>query len=341
MEITTDVQGFAEEMIDRSGYLIGGFSTPGERKFRTQQFLESGMDPKFLRTNATLNYDEWKQIDTAVMTEARTRAAIATDLQTRGLVHRLRNMGVTMSQYSRINAKERARVAMSVETQADRQRLDYDQVQVPVPIIYDEFRLDLRQLLASRNGGEALDTANARESGIVVGEEIERLIVSGASNIVVGGSGIPGLLTHANRNTISTSVDWGTPANIYDSVVAMIAAARGDRMFGPYVLYISNEQWTQTLSKEGVERFSNVQERVRQIPGIQDIKDTFALPDGTAVLLQLSPLVIDLAIAQNLATVQWEERGGWVVNFIVYAVMTPRVKATYGLRSGVTVHTGV
>lgn len=337
MQITTDFRGFAEDIVGK----VGGFTTPGEVRSNAARWLESGMDPEVLRTNAVLNYDEWKQIDDAVIMEARTRLAITTDLMSRGLVHRLRNIGVMMSQYSRTNAKERARVSMSVETNADRQRIEYDQIQVPIPIISDEFRFDLRQLLAGRNQGEAIDTANARESSIVVSEEIERMVVSGASNIVVGGSTIYGLLTHPNRNTISTSVDWGTPANIYDSVVAMISALVGDRKYGPYVLYVSDTQYLQMLAKEGVERFSNVLERVRVIPGIQDVKPTFALPDGTAVLVELSALNIDMAIAQEPATVQWEERGGMVVNFMVYAVMAPRVKATYGLRSGIVVHTGV
>lgn len=345
---TTDLDGFLGELGRRgaSPGHITQFTTPshdGTPLTANQQFLKSGLNVNVFRTLATLDYDEWKQIDTAVITEARQRMSIVTDLTSRGLVHPLRNVGVMMSQYSRVNSKDRPRVAMSMRSTADRQRLEYDQVQVPIPVIFDEFDIDLRQLQASRNGGEGLDVSNARESALVVSEEIERMVVSGASNIVVSGNVVYGLLTHPNRNTIATSADWGTPANIYPSVIAMIAAAKSDRMHGPWALYLHTDQYVQALSQEGVDRFSNILSRLEEIPGlgVGAIKTSDAVPAGTGILVQLNSNTIDLAIAQNITTIQWEERGGWITNFIVFAVMAPRVKAGSDLRSGVVVHTGI
>lgn len=330
----TDTVELAREMQDRAPYLPGGASS-------MQRFLQSGFNVNALRNNATLRKQEWEQLDTAVVTEAEQNMPGMGDLLGRPeLIHPLRNIGVTISQYEKVTAMDRARVAMSVRTQGDMDSVTWDLASVPVPVFYQEFDVDLRHLEASRLMGTPLDTAKAQAATRVVTEELERALFSGVASIVVGGNTVYGYLTHPDRNTIAGST-WNTTTNIYPSVVNMIGALFADRMRGPYMLYVSDTQYIQTLTQEGVDKFSNIRTRVLELPGLQGMKPTFALPAGTAVLVELNKLVVDVAVAQNIATVQWEERGGWVVKFIVFAVMAPRVKSDVALRSGVVVTTGL
>lgn len=334
----TDTVELAKEMQDRAPYLPGGASS-------MQRFLQSGFDVNVLRNNATLRKQEWEQLDEAVVEEAEQNMPGMADLLApgRGLVYPLRNIGVTISQYERVTAMDRAKVAMSVRTQGDMDSVTWDLQSVPVPVFYQEFDVDLRHLEASRLMGQPLDTTKAQAATRVVTEELERALFSGVASINVGGNTVYGYLTHPDRNTIaSPSQPWATSTNIYPSVVGMMTALMADRQRGPYVLYVSETQYPQALAQEGVDKFSNILTRIKELPDLTlGVKRTFALPDHTAVMVNLNRTVVDLAVAQNIATIQWEERGGWVVKFIVFAVMVPRIKSDVALRSGVVVHTAV
>ena len=45
--------------------------------------------------------------------------------------------------------------------------------------------------------------------------------------------------------------------------------------------------------------------------------------------------VVDMVVAQQPTTVQWETDGGFKLNFKVMAVMIPRIKADADGRSGI------
>ena len=50
------------------------------------------------------------------------------------------------------------------------------------------------------------------------------------------------------------------------------------------------------------------------------------LADNNVVLVQLTPNVVDLAIAQNMAAVEWTNNAGFTGNHRVFAAWAVRVK---------------
>lgn len=355
MPHTVTGQDFTREVQARNGsaMLTGGFTIPGlnggfsvnQDQFLSpaQKYLKYGLKANVMRSNGTLDYDQWKEIDNVILSVSRPILTAVGDLMTGGFVHRLRNLGVTLSQYSRSSAMSRATVVMDPETGTDRDRVVLDQVYVPVPVIMKEFKLGIRQIQAAVNNHETIDITNAREAGITVSQEMEYMLISG-SDVVVGGNPIYGYLTFPDRTVITTAADWGTVTNIYSSVLDMIAAAVADFHYGPYMLYVNPTQYAQAAQLVGASAPGiTAQELVEKHPQILALKQTFAVPDGTGILVDMSSLgmAADLAIAQDIGTIQWEERGGMVTQFLVFAAQVPRLKSDIDGRSGVVVHINI
>lgn len=297
--------------------------------------LSNGFKLNALRTNALLRNDEWRLIDAAVMDIARQRLNIVQDLIDAGLVQNLGGLGVLISAYERSGDMSAADVDMAGVTPGTEDTVDFDLVQVPVPIIHKDFRINIRKLEASRKLGESLDVIQTRIAARRVADRMESIVFNGASAINLNGASISGLTTHANINTTSGG-DWGTIANIYTNVNSAIQAIEADYFFGPFILYVAATQYGQmrAIYTDGSGE-SALERCLRGIPSLSKIKPSDTLTAGTAVLVQMTSDVIDLAIGQDITTVQWSEQGGMSLHYKVMTAMAPRVKADKNGRSGI------
>ncbi len=305
-------------------------------------FEDGIFKPSRLRTNTTLQKDEWIQIDDTVLEVARQRLNGIADLQAAGLVHNISDIGITISQYERSTDLTAANIDMMGVTAGEEDRLTFDLIGIPVPLIYKDFRLNLRTISASRHGGSNIDTLTASVAARKVSDKLESLLFDGDTSITLNSStALQGYTTHSDRNTGSGS-DWGTIANIYTDVLAMITAAEADNYYGPYWVYASKTQFGQTRAihtdGSGESAFERV---IRGLPSLQSFKVSDVLTDGSAVLIQATREVVDLAIALPITTVQWETMGGFLNHFRVWSVMTPRIKSDSNSASGVVHYTGL
>lgn len=303
------------------------------------QFNAAG-EARKVRTNATalLRYDEWKDIDRTVIEAATQRMVGIADLRSRGLEHPLGSIGQTISLYQTSSDMTEANISMSAITRGEKDTPAFGTAMVPVPIVHKEFGFELRRLEASRIFGEGLDTTAPRMAGRLVAERSERMLFNGA-NIVIDGNTIWGYTTHPNRNTVDLTENWNavgkTGEEIYADVAAMIAANRADMHYGPYVLYIPGA-WEGSLDNDyraNDER--TVRERIMALQSIAGIEVADFMPANNAVLVQMTNDVVDLAIAQDITTVQWQLMGGMQEEFKVMAVWVPRVKSDFDGRSGI------
>jgi len=297
-------------------------------------------DSPQLRVNGVLRKEEWKAFDERVVQVARDIVTGVDDLRAAGLVRNLGGLGVMTDEWETSSDMTGANIDMAGVTPGQEDSATFTLHGVPIPIIHKDFRVNIRRLEASRKLGTPIDTFQAGIAARRVIDAVENMLFNGAS-IKSDGYTIYGYLNHPNRNVITTSQDWGTPANIHASVRAMIAAAEADNMFGPYMLYVNKTQYAETRAPEGVDRFMTVRERIMQMPEIRGIKRTQAIPAGTAVLVQLTEDVVDLALGQDIVTVQWETDGGMMTHFKVMTALAPRIKADDDGRSGIVVHTGI
>lgn len=303
-------------------------------------FLANGLKTSALRTNDLLRKQEWEQLDTAVVGIARQRLNGIADLRNMGLVHQLGGLGTLISQYEQSGDMSAADIGMEPRAPGEKDSQTFTLKSVPVPIIYKEFQIGIRRLEASRRLGETIDVTQAQTAARLVRDGLETILFNGAS-VQVDGNPIYGYTTHPNRNPYSGS-DWGTITNIYTDVIGMIDAAEADNMFGPYILYVAKTQFGQMRAVYTDGSGQTAMQRVKtQLPQITDVKPGDVLAAGSATLVQMTSDVVDLAVAEDIQTVQWETRGGMELNFMVLAAMAPRPKSDADGRSGVVHATGI
>lgn len=289
---------------------------------------------------AALRYDEWKDIDRAVVEVAVDRLVGVNDLISRGLVHNLGSIGQTIALWERSSSMTGATLSMSGPTRSEKDEQQFDYKEVPVPVVHKDFSINLRRLEASRLLGEGVDVTQASVASRIVAEATEDMLFSG-STIKVAGATISGYLTHADRNTVGLTEQWTaagkTGAEILADVQAMLVTLRADRYFGPFTLYIPGayEGVLDNDFNPATSDTRTVRERILQLEGIQDIRVADRQPNHNVLLVQMTRDVVDMAIAQDIKTVQWQAMGGMVEEFHVMAVWVPRVKSTFDGQSGI------
>jgi uncharacterized linocin/CFP29 family protein len=310
------------------------------------RFLESGFNVNVLRpyrplhAHALLHKAEWEQLDSAVVQVAAEVLTGIADLNALGLVHNLGHIGVLLSQYERIRDLDEAAVNMAIEVDDPEDRVDLALTSVPVPIISKSFRIDMRQLAASRFAGSGIDTMHAEVATRKVAEKLEDLLFNGHATQVQGHT-IYGYRTHPDRNT-GTGADWGTSSNIIPTVLSMVAMMPPAYSAGPFRLYLHPTQfWEAAAVNPNTDR--PILRTIEEIPGFGpgSVRLASKMVAGEAVLVSMRRDVVDLARAQDIVPTEWDEKGGLVSRFKVWTAQVPRVKSTAAAASGVVHFTGI
>lgn len=304
------------------------------------RLLAANMQVNVLRTNGLLRTDEWREIDQAVVAVAKQALVGIADLRAFNLIHPLGGLGTLISAYERASDMSAANVDMNGATVGIEDASTYDIAGVPIPIVHKDFRIGIRELEASRRMGNAVDTTNATIAAQKVAEGLESILFNG-STVKSGGYALYGYTTHPSRNTGSADGDFGTISNIYTTVNKMVAAARNDGYGGPYVLYVPNDQYAEMLAMYTDGSGQTALRRcVENIPGLNAVKNAATLTSGTLVLVSMQRNVVDLALAQDVVPVQWDDLGGMMTRFKVMAAMAPRIKSDAAGHSGIVHYTG-
>lgn len=312
----------------------------------SRPFIRNGQvviqNARGLVTNSILRKDEWKELDDAIVQASRNRLNGIRILRERGLRKNLGGMGTLISQWHQASEMTAAAVNMTGQSSGDQGAVDFKLAGVPVPVIFKDFGFGMRTLEAGRRMGNQLDTSNASAAAIVVAESLENMLFNG-SDVTLNGTKIYGLTTHPSRNTDTASNygggDWGTVTNISKTVIGMMAAAAADGFHGPYGVFVSNTQYFQTLADiSGTDQTPLT--RLLALPKVEFVEASDWLADGAVVLVQLTPDVVDIAIAQDITTVEWLSGDGMTANFKAMTIAVPRVKAEYASKSGVVHATG-
>lgn len=302
-----------------------------------QRLLSSGFNVNSLRTNDTLRKDEWKLYDTAIVSIAKARLIGVGDLMARGLSMSIPNaLGVTRIEWETDTDMTPAAVSMSGIANAEDDRLEFSLTGIPVPIVHKDFTLNIRHLEASRRTGQPLDTTMAQKAGRVVAEKIESILWNGYTGLGSNNT-IYGYTNAANRNTGSVTASWvtATGAQILADVLAMIAKAQADHMYGPYVIYVPIAVFTHLGDDYKAESDKTILQRIKEVSGIEDVKATAELSGTNIIMVQMTADVIQMLDGIQPTMVQWESHGGMVTHFKVIAIMLPRVRNDSEGQSGI------
>lgn len=314
----------------------GGYSAQGSVASR---LLSGGMHPGNMRTLDVLRKEEWIQFDETVIQVAEERLVAAGDLIQRGLVIRLGNgLGTTVFQWEDISDMTPANVNMSGVTPAEQDRVSYDLNSIPLPIIHKEFHINIRALEASRRLGQPLDTTQVEVATRTVSEQIENILLNGASALTFGGGTLRGYRDHGDRNTVSLVLDWAdstaTGQDMLDDVLAMKQASINDRHFGPWMLYLPTNFDTVIDNDFKANSDKTIRQRILEVEGIAGIRIADALPDSEVVMVQMSRSTVAMVVGMEPTVVQWETQGGMIQHFKVMAIMVPRLASDHNGNMG-------
>jgi uncharacterized linocin/CFP29 family protein len=306
-----------------------------------------GLNADPFAEQATLRKDEWEQIDARVNEVMRQRLTVVSDLRGRGLVTRV-SLGTVLRRTERLADMDDAEVSFDGDTAPQRDRPDFLQEVIPVPVIAKDFEVNWRQLAASRERGEPLDVTAAALAARKVADKIQDLFANGyglgpgTNPASTDGLSIPGLSNAASALTVSGS-DWATSGtNIIADVVNMLETAYNANLFGPFLLYVPKNYWAALQDDYSTSKGDRTfLERIRAFDNIEDVRPLDSLAAGTAGaanvhLVQMTEDVWDLTEAQDVTTVQWE-KNPFVTKFRVLFVGGPHIKKIER-QGGATIH---
>lgn len=314
--------------------------TPKSFGTNALSLLQNGLKTNNLRTNNVLRKQEWQELDTRLVELARMRLNAVADLRDAGLTVPLGGLGTTVSQYEAVSDMTEANIDMSGVTPGEQDDVEFDLRSVPVPIIHKDFSLNIRRLEASRRLGDSVDFTQGEIAMRRVLDAEEGMVFRGA-NVQVDGARIYGYTTHPNRITGVAPGGWANINNIYATVLEMIKDAQDDHQYGPFNLYVSGDMWNYLAQRYDDGSGQTALQAINNIREINSIKPSDQLSAGSAVLVQMSRNTVDLAIAQDVTTLEWDDYGGMQFNFKVMSAMVPRIKADANGRLGIVHYTGL
>jgi len=312
----------------------------------TGQLDESGNPvyaEKPINTNATLRKDEWIDLDDQIIEAARERLVVVDDLISAGLTYNVGGLGTLISEWESGSEMTDAKINMDGESTDEKDRQEFSLNGVPIPVISKSFSIGERVLLASRQRGAALDVTKGTEAGRAVSRVSEQMVFNGAtmnSNSAGNSYQVYGLTNFPNRETY-TIADWSddtnvTPEDIFADMLAMIQKMeQQQRHYGPFTFYIPGDyafRFRQDFKEFGTR---TLMQRAMDEDAIQNVRISDTLSAGNVVMVQMERTVLDLALASDITTVQWESGSGWTNNFQTYAAWAPRLKQDVDSRTGI------
>lgn len=295
-------------------------------------------------TNATLRKDEWIDLEDQIISAARERLVIVDDLRQAGLTYNAGGLGTLISEWETGSEITDAEINMDGESTVDKDRQEFGLNGVPIPVVGKPFSIGERMLLASRQRGASLDVTMGTEASRAVARASERMVFFGANIGASNSAGnrytIPGLTTFNDRATYTIS-DWSdtdnvSPEDIHQEILEMVQQMETEeRHYGPFNIYIPGEYAFRFRQDYKEYSDKTLRERVEDEDVINAIRVSDVLSEGNVVMIQMERTVLDLAIASDVTTVQWESGSGWSNHFQVFASWAPRLKSDYDGRTGI------
>ena len=76
-------------------------------------------------------------------------------------------------------------------------------------------------------------------------------------------------------------------------------------------------------------------QRVMEVPGIQGIMPTNKLTGENVLMIQLTSDVIRMINGIQPMMVEWDSRGGFLLNFMIFCIILPQIRSDYAGQSGI------
>ncbi len=302
---------------------------------------------------STLERDEYETLSDRIIQTYKRNLVGLQDLQDQGLVRNV-SLATQVDLWQTITEVTEADITMDGEDQQDNDRIEYATQGVPIPIVHKDFRIPERELQTSRNMGNDLRTDTAAEVSRAVTEMAEQMLFQGWNPAVDTARGDSWQVYGYTDSDVSASVsgsDFGTETNIRDTFTATIDKLMDENNQSPagdgFLTYISQTQYRQYRNAIDPDGDGNmtVRERVEdefdmELGPIQSVPD-YVLPDGEMVMVNPAPDVVELALAEDMQTIEWSSGSGMTNFYKVLWAGAPEIKTDSKGNFGVAHVTGI
>jgi uncharacterized linocin/CFP29 family protein len=321
---------------------------------RTYITVYKGGNPKIptsyitrpIQTNGTLRRDEWKQLDAALVEVARNRIGGFDDLAANGLVYNLGNaMGTTILEWHDVSDALEATITMDAITRGKNDRVVFHTNYLPIPIIHVDYEINARELAASRNLGNPLDTTMVERAGRRIAEKLEKMLFTNDPYSYGdvddrNRNTIYGYVNFPDRNTVNLSIHWDhsamTAAGILQDVLEMKQASINALHYGPWQLYIPTAY--ETVLDDDYDTTTpgtTIRERILKIAGIKGIKVIDTLPADNVLLVQLTSDVVRVVRGMGITNVEWGVEGNMLTKYKVMTIQVPQIRSDQNGKCGI------
>ncbi len=265
-----------------------------------------------MREQSTLTSQEWQALDQIVVQVARRNLVARHFLSIQGPV----GAGVASFPVDRFRGGEMGSISL-FGAEEENMVVIQSRRFAPLPILYRDFRLDWRELEASRRQGMPFDTTPAAIAASAVAQAEDQVIFNGNDELQQ-----EGFLNVEGRQQVPLG-DWGTTNGGFNAVVSAVRTLVDHGFRGPFTLAVPPllfAQLNRVFDNTGVLEVDQVQ---RLVGG--GVYMTTALPQDIAVLVAPGPENMDLLIAQDLVTA-FLEATAMEQHFRVLEVLSLRIK---------------
>jgi hypothetical protein len=360
------------DLIANGGPIINNLSDPLLKRpyWDNEQFLTNGKANPFFGKNCvtvftggdrknpknykqqitanatTLRKDEWKALDEAVLTIARENLGGIADLRTKGLVKNIPNaMGTMIYEWDDQSDGMNAIISMDGITRAKNDRVQYQRNGIPLPIIHSDYEIIQRSLMASRNGGNGLDTTQSEQAIRRVNETLEAMLFTDTTYAYGDKddrlrNSIYSYLNFPDRNLVTLLKSWtasdATAATIFADAQALKAANVAKNHPGPYTMYVTPEYdavLDEDYSVSGQSVLS-IRARILMLEGITEIKVNNTLTADNVVLVQMSTNVVRLLDGMPIQNIQWNVEGGMLNKYKIMTIQVPQIRSDQSGQTG-------
>ncbi len=297
--------------------------------------------------NAVLRYDEWRQLDDAVIKIGEQRLIGFDDLRSRGLVYTLGNaMGTTVLTWEELSDAMEAFIGIDPTARGKGDLPDYGINHIPIPVIFSDYIISDRILQESRTRGNPVSTTSAERAARKVNEKLEDMLFGASASMTYGGGSIHSYVSHPDVNTLafaSAGEYWDdaakTPAQIVQDVKDMKALSVNAFKYGPWMVYVPTDYDLVLDDDYNVSGTSlmTTRERIMKIEGILGVRVVDRLPADTVAMVQMTSDVVDLVDGMAIQNIQWDSEGGMIHHYKVMTIQITRVKSDYNSNSGIVI----
>lgn len=295
--------------------------------------------------NSTMRYEDWRTWDDILIEAAKSRLGFVQDVLSRGLTRNVNAMNTVVLSHERVSDVTGAKMSMDGLSKSEKDKVDFDVVNTPLPFIHKDFGFPMRELSIARANGTPLDTMTGQRVARRVAEYVEDVSLGNISPYAFQGLGsVYGLRTFPGRATkvltLPTAPGW-TPDVTVNEVIDMKNTARLNLHYGPFVLYISSN-WEPYLDQDYSAAYSGetLRSRLRKIENVE-VKSLDRLSGYQMILVEMSIETLRMIVGMPLRLIQWMSPDDMEINFRYIVCMVPEFFSDIAGNCGVVHGTAV